>query len=220
MNTAKIFPWLPTLNRIVKFFIISDLFLWAGWGFLDPIFSIFVIQNIAGASLIAIGFLATIYWVIKGVIQIPISLYLDKTKGERDDFYALIFGLMITGVAAFALMTARTMTHVYIVQAIKAIGFAFYIPAWSAVFSRHLDKNHTAFDWALSSSSVSLAIGAAGLIGGIIASWLGFNFVFLMTGLMALISAVILLFVPNLILPTTQTKKSSIIEAERVNHHK
>lgn len=187
--------------------------MWTGWGFIDPLFSIFVIKNVTGATLISIGLLATIYWITKGILQIPISLFLDRTDGERDDFYALIFGLMITSVSAFGFILAKEMWQVYLIQFIKAIGFALYIPAWSAIFSRHLDKEHTAFDWAVSSSSVSLGIGAAGFIGGSIASFTGFNFVFLMVGMMGLLSAGLLLFVPDLILP-----KKTVAEPKLRDH--
>ena len=193
--------FLQSVNRIVRFFIFSDLLLWSGWGFIDPLFSIFVIKNVAGATLVSIGMLATIYWITKGFFQIPVSLFLDKTAGEQDDFYAMIFGLIISAVAAFSLMLAETMSHIYIIQFIKSIGFALYIPAWSAIVSRHLDKEHTAFEWALSSSSVSFGIGAAGFLGGVIANSYGFNFLFLMVGLFGLSSACVLLFVPDLILP-------------------
>src|SRR3989344_3873567 len=104
--------FLQSVNRIVRFFIFSDLLLWSGWGFIDPLFSIFVIKNVAGATLVSIGMLATIYWITKGFFQIPVSLFLDKTAGEQDDFYAMIFGLIISAVAAFSLMLAETMSHI------------------------------------------------------------------------------------------------------------
>ena len=202
----------PSINRIVKFFIFSDLLLWVGWGFIDPLFSVFVIKNIEGATLVSLGFLATVYWIVKGVCQIPISLFLDKTDGEKDDFYALILGLMVSGVSAFILMLVSSMWQVYLVQFLKAIGFALYIPAWTAIFSRHLDKDHTAFDWAMSSSTVSFGIGLAGAVGGSVASYFGFNFVFLMVGLMSLISAIVLLFVPDLILPKKTFQESKMLD--------
>lgn len=203
------FNFLHSVNRIIRFLIFADLLLWSGWGFIDPLFSIFVIKNIAGATLISIGTLATVYWLTKGFLQIPISLFLDKTDGERDDFYAMIFGLMISAVAAFSLMLVKTMGHVYLIQFIKSVGFALYIPAWSAIVSRHLDKDHMAFEWALSSSSVSFGIGAAGFLGGVAANLYGFNFLFLMVGLFGLFSASVLLFVPDLILP----KKTNLAPA-------
>src|SRR3989344_8523704 len=130
----NVFSFMPNVNRIIKFFVFGDLIMWSGWGFIDPLFAVFAIKSIEGATLISIGFLATIYWVTKGILQIPISLFLDRTEGEKDDFYALILGLMVTGISAFSFMIVRTMPQVYLVQFIKAIGFALYIPAWSAIF--------------------------------------------------------------------------------------
>lgn len=208
----KIFP---AINRIIKFFIIGDLFLWAGWGFIDPVFSVFVLTNIGGATIISIGLLATIYWITKSILQIPISIYLDRNEGEKDDFYALIFGLMIIGLSSFSFMITSTIGQVYFVQFLKAIGFSLYIPAWSSIFSRHLDKEHTALEWAISSSSVGLGIGAAGFVGSSIASAYGYNFVFLLTGLMALIGAGFLLFVPDLILPRKTMIKPQLMDHTR-----
>lgn len=198
---------LPQINRIVKFFILSDLMLWSGWGFIDPLFSIFVVEKISGSTLVSVGILATIYWLTKGVLQIPISLFLDKTDGERDDFYALIIGLLIGGGAAISLSMAQTINQVYAIQFIKAIGFALYIPSWSAIVSRHLDKDHTAFEWALSSSTVSFGIAIAGLLGSLIASSFGFRFLFILTGLFAMVSVAVLLFVPEFIFPRKTTPK-------------
>ena len=202
--------FLPPINRIVRYFIIGDLIMWSGWGFIDPLFSIFVIKSVAGATLTSIGLLATIYWFTKGILQLPISLFLDRTDGEKDDFYALIFGLMVMGIASFSFMIAKNMTHIYLIQFIKSVGFALYIPAWSAIVSRHLDKNHTAFEWAASSSAVSLGTGAAGFFGGVVASFAGFDFVFLIVGLMSLFSAAVLLFVPDLILPKSTSSAKEL----------
>ena len=189
--------------------------MWSGWGLIDPLFSIFVIQNIKGSNLVAIGFLATIYWITKGILQIPISIFLDRYDGERDDFYALILGLLVIGMAAFSLIMATKMWQIYLIQFVKSIGFAFYIPAWSAIFSRHLDKEHTAFDWAFSSSSVSLGIGLAGLVGGTVASAVGFQLLFLLAGLFALLSAGLLLLVPNLILPRKTVAAPQLVDHVR-----
>ena len=43
------------VGRVVKFFVLSDLFFLAGRGFVDPIFSIFIIQKVQGANLATVG---------------------------------------------------------------------------------------------------------------------------------------------------------------------
>lgn len=203
--------FIPPLNRITKFFIFSDLLLLFGWGLIDPIFAVFLIEGVSGATLISIGFLSTIYWTVKGFLQVPIALFLDKTAGEKDDFYAIIFGLMIASVTSFSLMLVTQMWQVYFIQVVKAVGFAMYVPAWAAIFSRHLDKDHTAYDWAVQSTSIGFGIGIAGAVGGVIASYVGFKFVFLLVGLLSLSSAGLLLFIPDLILPRKTSSDGKVI---------
>jgi len=203
-----------SINRIIRFFIIADLVFLAGWGMVNPIFAIFVVSNIAGATLVTIGTMAAIYWISKSIIQIPIGLYLDKVEGEKDDFYALIIGLLVASLAMFSFMAATEIWHIYLIIFIKAIAFALYAPAWTAIFSRHLDKDHTALEWALGSTSVGMAMGVAGFVGGWLAK-IHFNWVFLFGGFLALASAIILLLVPNLIL---SPKKPGAPEAILKDH--
>jgi MFS family permease len=200
------------LSRFIKKFIIADTALFAGWGFVDPIFSVFLIKEILGASLVTVGIATSIYWILKSIIQVPIAVYLDKTNGERDDFYALIAALIIVGLAAISLTAATRVWHIYIIQVIKAIGFAMYVASWPALFSRHLDKKHTSLDWSLDSTSVGLAIGITGFLGGIIVTWLGYAAVFILAGLFSFISAVILLSVPEVIFPPKPEHLKTVIK--------
>ena len=39
------------VGRVVKYFVLADFFLLAGWGFIDPIFSVFIVQNVLEAHL-------------------------------------------------------------------------------------------------------------------------------------------------------------------------
>lgn len=189
------------ISRFIKRFIIADTALFAGWGFVDPIFSIFLVREIAGASLVTVGIATAIYWILKSLLQVPIAMYLDKTDGERDDFYALIAALVVVGVGAVSFSLATRVWHVYLIQMIKAVGFAMYVASWPALFSRHLDKKHTSLDWSLDSTSVGIGIGITGFLSGVVATWLGYPAAFILAGIFSFLSAAILLSVPDIIFP-------------------
>lgn len=193
------------INRIVKYFILSDLTFLAGWGLLDPLFAVFVTKNVPGATLMTVGIMSAIYWIVKSTLQIPISMFLDKFNGEKDDFYALVIGILLASLTLFSFMAVNRVWHLYLIQVFKAIAFALYVPAWTAILSRHLDKEKVAFEWALSSTSAGFAIGITGLISGWLAS-LGFNLIFLLGGFLGLSSAIFLTLAPNLILPPRKMK--------------
>jgi len=92
--------WLK-INKVVRQFILADLFVVGGWGLLTPILPVFVLDNIEGATLMTVVISDAIYWFVKSLSQIPLSLRLDKVKGERDDFFMLISGLILAAFPQF-----------------------------------------------------------------------------------------------------------------------
>jgi len=194
------------ISRIVKFFILTDFLLLTGWGMISPIFSVFIIQKVAGATLVTIGIGAAIYWIVKSIIQFPIARFLDKTDGERDDFYVLVAGLILAGITAFLFSLVAKPWQLYLVQLFQALAFGLYVPSWYSMFSRHLDKGSYAFEWSLDSAGVGIASGFAGIIGGVIANALGFQAVFILAGIFSLIAALVIVAAPNLIFPARSRK--------------
>ncbi len=189
------------VGRVVKYLVISDLFLLLGWGIIDPVFPIFIVQQIRGATLITVGVSAAVYWIVKSIFQIPVANYLDRTPGEKDDFIALVGGLLLAGFSALAFAVVSTTWELYLVQTIHAVGFALYVPSWSSIFSRHLDHDRVSFDWSLDSTVAGLAAGVSGLIAGVVASVLGFVAVFISGGVFSLLAAFVLMAAPDLVLP-------------------
>jgi len=205
------------IGRVVKYFVLVDLFLVAGWGLIDPIFSVFVVNKIPGATLITVGIAAGIYWILKSFLQLPVARYLDKRPGERDDFYTLVLGLLIVAASAFGFVLVRNIWELYLVQIIKSIGFCLYVASWPAIFSRHLDKEKVSFDWALDSTAVGLSAGISGFLAGVVASRWGYETVFIAGAVLSLISALVLLAAPNLILPPPNKTKPVMKDHSPIN---
>jgi len=206
----------PRVNRVIKYFVLADLTLFAGWGFVAPIFSIFVIEEIKDATLVAVGISAAVYWLSRSLVQPPLANKLDKQKGEKDDLYALILGLLLAGVSAFLFTIVSTLTELYLLQIVHGAAFGVYSVSWSTIFSRHLDKERPAFDWSLDKATIGIAIAITSFIGGILASKLGFDITFMIAGMLSLVSAGIVFLVPDLVLPPSQKKTGG---AEPQRHH-
>lgn len=189
------------VNQVIKTLVLSDLVLMAGWGFISPIFSVFIINKVAGATLATVGITTAIYWLIRSLIQLPIANFLDKRGGEKDDFYALIFSLILAGISAFGYIVVRTVPELYFFQIIQAIAFGIYTPAWSGIFSHHLDERRRSFDYSLDSTAVGISSGVAGLFGGVIAQYFGFQTIFILGGVLSLFAAFAIVTFPKFILP-------------------
>jgi MFS family permease len=178
------------ISHVVRTLVISDFFINAGFSVFAPVFAIFVTKQIDGGTLAVVGFAAAIFQIFKSGLQIPIAKYLDKNHGEYDDFYSMVLGTSLIAVVPFAYLFASTSTHVYIIQALYGIGAAFAIPPWYAIFTRHVDKMQENVEWSLDSIAIGIGAAASAAMGGLLAEKFGFQFVFLLGGVLAIFGAV------------------------------
>lgn len=195
------------INKVAKSFILADLLLFGGWGLLSPLMSVYVVQNISGASLVTVGTLATIYWAVRSLVQIPIAILIDRTDGEKDDIYVLVTGLLMISASAFWLHFIETTTQLFAYQAFHALGFGFYAASFSAIFSRHIDGKRAAFYWSLDHTVLGIATGLTGLVGGLVAEAFGFRAIFTLVGIFSFLSASVIFFVPDIVIPEMGDKK-------------
>jgi len=184
------------INKVIKVYIYWDLVINSAWGLLGPVFAIFLLQviavgDIAEGAKIA-GFAALAYWITKSILQIPIGHYLDKNHGEKDDFWFYVVGVILTGLVPFGYLMATQPTHIYLLQVIHAFGMSMVIPSSYAIFIRHVDKGKEAYESSLDSTLLGAGVGITGAIGGIMASYVGFQIIFILTGTLTLISALLL----------------------------
>lgn len=194
------------INRVIKYLILSDLIFWSGWGFISPIFAIFVVEKIQGGSMAVVGMATAIYWILKSLLRIPIGIFLDTRKGEEDDFWFLFFGLILSSLVPFGYLMAIYPWHIYLLQIVFAIGMAMSLSGWTAIFTRHIDEGKEATEWGLDATSFGLGVGIAGALGGLLASSFGFNFIFIVVGIFGIISAIILLSILKVISPRSLKK--------------
>ena len=188
-------------NAVVKRFIWADLVWLAGWGLLSPIFAVFVLQQIPGATVVTIGTAAAIYWILKSIIQIPVAMAIDRTASERDDYLMLVVSLMLAGLTSFSYILVHAVWQLYLVEVLHAVSFALYIPAWNGIFTRHLDPEHRALEFALDSGAVGVATGIAGLLGSIMMQAFGFQVIFIITAVLSFAAAIIIFNSPSIVFP-------------------
>lgn len=201
------------INKVVKTLVASDFIINSAFGLSAPVFAIFLVNSIQGGNAQVAGFATAAYWIVKSALQLPIAKFLDETDGEKDDFWALIFGQMTGGISLALYVFATLPWHVYAIESLLGVSMAFSVPAWYGIFTRHIDKDKTSFEWSLESVfSVGIATAGASALGGYIADNLGFNALFIGSSILAFLGALSLIFVyPHL---TKSGGKGQTFEAE------
>jgi MFS family permease len=193
-------------NAVIKYLIFSDFVFWSGWGLISPIFAVFVIEKVQGGTLAVVGLASGIYWVLKSLLRIPIGIFLDSRKGEEDDFWFLFFGLILSSLVPFGYLMAKYPFHIYLLQSLQALGMAMCLSGWTAIFTRHIDFGKEATEWGLDATFVGLGIGISGILGGLIANSFGFQVVFVLVGILGILSALLLFGILKLISPRSLKK--------------
>lgn len=185
------------INNVIKYLVLSDLIFFAGWGLITPIFAIFIVNNIQGGNIFVVGVASSIYWILNSILRIPFGIFLDNCKGEKDDYFFLVSGLFIASLIPFGYIFSKLPWHIYILQAIYAIGLAMSFSGWFAIFTRHIDKGKEATGWGLDATSIGIGTGISAAIGGWAVTRFGFNPVFIIVGILGLIGVALLLCIRN-----------------------
>jgi len=183
------------INKVIKVLILSDIALISGFGFLAPIFAIFLTERIQGGNIEVVGYAAAVYWIVKSIIIVPFGRYLDKNHGEKDDLWFIVIGNLLAASVIIGYIFSSLPWHIYALQVIYAISMAMNVPAYTAMFTRHIDKGSEASDWSIRSCFIGFGAGIAGALGGIIANRFGFNTLFVGVSVFILISALLPLLI-------------------------
>lgn len=201
----------PKVNQVILIIVFADFLLITAFGFLTPIFAVYVTQQIHNGTVAVVGFAITIYWTVKSVLQLFVARMIDKNHGEIDDFYVMVAGGLFNSIVITLFYFATETWHIYLLQLLMGVGDAFLVPPFYAIFTRHIDRGQEGFEWALY-SSFSIGAGSAlgGAFGGILGTIVGFKAVFPLVGLLAFLATIMLLFVRPYILPKVPQNQARI----------
>ncbi|MCX6737422.1 MAG: MFS transporter, partial [Candidatus Parcubacteria bacterium] len=150
---------------------------------------------------ITIGVCTFTYFFTQSLFQIPIAKFLDNKKGERDEFYCLFGGVVLSGLTAICYMAVRDPIALYLAACMQGLGMAMYMPAWSSIFSHHLNPGKVALAYALDGTAIGLSTAGFGLLGGIVYKYFGGNILFITIAILSIPAALTILLAPGMLIP-------------------
>jgi MFS family permease len=183
-----------SLNRILNVLILSDFIILSAYGFIAPIFAIFLTEKIIGGTLVVVGIAEAVYLGAKSLLQVPIGIYIDRTEGQKLDFWLLFTGNLMMSVGLFLYLFAQFPWHIYLISLFFGVGNALAYPAWTGLFTRNIVENRESFAWSYSTTVVELGSAVAAAVGAAIAQFLGFNILFIIVGLVSVLGTFSLFF--------------------------
>lgn len=180
------------VSRVIRHLVVSDFVLNFAFGLLSPIFAVFVLKNIQGSDLKIIGLATTFYWVARTASTVPLSRFMDRTNGERDEFYFIVLGTFIMSSVPLFYLFASLPWHIYLIQFILGLANSMAVPAWRILFTDHIDRGRTGFEWSLEDIAIGVSIAISAYLGSVLADKFGFRVVFVLLAILGYIATLIL----------------------------
>lgn len=190
---------LDEINPIVRLFIVSDFFLIGGLGLVTPIFALFITGFIENASIETVGIASTIYLVTRSLGQMPVGIFIDRIRGQRDDMFILVISSLGFIGVSLSYIFIDTVLQLYFVQFIFGLFSAASYPTWYAVFTRAIDKGKEGFEWSAYQTVADLGAAITAALGSFIAALYGFTTLFVLMALFSTIGALMLIWAQSIL---------------------
>jgi hypothetical protein len=171
------------LNKIIKVLVLSDFIITSAFGFVAPIFALFITDKIQGGTIETVGFAAAFYWLAAALTRLPVA------------------GSILICTIPFLFLLSTKIWHIYLVEAFYGIGYSLRLPGWYGMFTRHIDKGHEGYEWSFDSLIAGAGSAITAALGGLMAAKLGFNVLFIFVGAISILGSVILIFLYYIVEP-------------------
>ncbi|HNP75408.1 MAG TPA: MFS transporter [bacterium] len=189
--------FLINVNPVIRWLTISDFIIIGSSGLLSPIFAVFITDYLPHSNVQVAGIAITIFLLTKSLAQIPLATIIDRIKGERDDFWILFWGSMVMSLIPIFYIFVQNIAQLYFIQAINGLVTAATFPAYMAIFHRHLDPGKEGTELGVYYTLTDVASAATGAIGGSLAYYIGFKWVFIAVSILSLVGTLALLMIRN-----------------------
>lgn len=149
----------------------SDVFTWGFYLIIATLSGIYLEGKLGDDIVKIVGIGGAIYYVIRGLLQIPISRVLDKLKSDKDEIVVLSIGCILMGLPFLFYPSITTPGQYYMLQVIFSLGVAMNLNPWRKLFATNLQVGKEAREYAfydmINSMFIAVSIFFVGQIANI-----------------------------------------------------
>ena len=170
-------------NKSLKIlFIYNGIFVFAGSLF-GPLYAVYV--GLLDKNILSISITWSAFLIATVIFTLIISKIGDRIKEKE---YLLMAGFLVRAIAWFLFIFATNVIYLIFLQILLGLGEALGTPAFDAIFAEHLDRGKHIKEYSNWKLVLNGATGVGTIIGGLIATTLGFQWLFISMSILALVS--------------------------------
>lgn len=170
-------------NKSLKIlFIYNGIFVFAGSLF-GPLYAVYV--GLLDKNILSVSITWSAFLIATVIFTLIISKIGDRIKEKE---YLLMAGFLVRAIAWFLFIFATNVIYLIFLQILLGLGEALGTPAFDAIFAEHLDGGRHIEEYSDWKLVLNGATGVGTIIGGLIATAFGFQWLFILMGILALVS--------------------------------
>ena len=186
-------------GKILRNLSFNDFTFWGTDSLVSVIYTLFVIDHIDGGSATIAGISFMISRFAGLLFTIPIGNLFDRIKGQADEIDGLIISNLLCGIAYIGLSYANAIWHLYLAMFIIGVARSIDVTAWRILFYSNIKKNKYGETLGIYQTLMSLTMGMAVAMGGLIGDAFGYQIVMLTGGIMLLAGGLLPLMIRDLV---------------------
>lgn len=183
------------MHKGLRALILSDLFILSSFGLIQPIFSIFIIRNITGATIASAGMAITIQLFTKSLLQIIVGKWTDEEAGNCRELYAMLAGSLLISVVPLGYLVCKNVSSLYIIQMLYGLGQALAYPSWKVLFNRYLNQDKAGYEFSIYDTVTGFGMATAAAIGGYFAETYSFVPLFIAVSILSFLGTSFLTYI-------------------------
>lgn len=190
----------PQIDKLIfkkplKILLVTNGLILIASAMLGPIYALFVDQ--VGGDLLDASLAGAAFSLAAGFTVIISGKITDKIKEQE---LILVLGYIVMGIGFFLMTLVNSIWLLLLVQVIIGFGEAIYVPAFDAVYSKHLDDDNLGSQWGAWESMNYFTAAAGAIIGGYLVTKWGFSPLFVLMAILSISSGVYIYRLPRKLL--------------------
>lgn len=182
-------------NRPLKILLTTNALILFAAAMIGPIYALFV-QEIGG-DLLDASLAGGVFALAAGLTTLISGRFSDKMKENE---LVMVLGYLIIGIGFFLYLFVNSMWFLLVIQILIGFGEAIYSPAFDALYSKHLNKEKSGFQWGAWESINYFTMAISAILGGYLVTEFGFKILFIIMSFLCLGSAVYIYLLPRKVL--------------------
>ncbi|MBN2330604.1 MAG: MFS transporter [Candidatus Aenigmarchaeota archaeon] len=180
------------MSGAMRIFMTAETMVFFAGGLLGPLYAVFV-EDIGG-DVLTVGASWSLFMLLSGIGLLISGRLVDRMRSEKPVIMAAHL-LHALGFLGYLLVSSPV--HLFAVQVLLGIATAISYPSRESWFTRFIDNDKIAFQWATWEATYSITVAAASIIGALVVSVLGFSALFVSMSALAFAGLIVSAFIPE-----------------------